>query len=98
MAPHLDRWDSQFRDKGLRIIEVENGRATSPEALQAHLQRKGLTYPVLYDADGSLAVRFGVEAFPTAFLVNRVGKVVWHGYPGRDVAGVEARIQAELAK
>lgn len=98
MAPHLDRWDSQFRDKGLRVIEVENGRATSPETLAAHLQRKQIGYSVLYDADGSLAERFGVQAFPTAFLVNRVGKVVWHGYPGRDVAGVEARIQAELAK
>ncbi len=98
MAPHLDRWDSQFRDKGLRVIEVEYGPATPLAQLEPYLQRKGVAYPVLHDADGSIAQRFGVGAFPTAFLVNRVGKVVWHGFPSRDVAGIEARIQAELAK
>jgi thiol-disulfide isomerase/thioredoxin len=98
MAPHLDRWDSQFRDKGLRVIEVEYGPATSLGELEANLRRKGVAYPVLHDADGSVTQRFGVGAFPTAFLVNRIGRVVWHGFPGRDVAGVEARIRAELAK
>ncbi len=98
MAPHLDRWDSQFREKGLRVIEVEYGPATPLERLEPYLQRKGISYPVLHDADGSITQRFAVGAFPTAFLVSRVGRVVWHGFPSRDVAGVEARIQAELAK
>jgi len=98
MAPHLDRWDSQFRDKGLRVIEVELGLATPLPALEAYLAQKGIAYPVLHDGDGSVTRRFGVEAFPTAFLVSRIGRVVWHGFPTQDLRGVEARIQAELAK
>lgn len=96
MAPHLDRWDSELRDRGLRVIEVELGPATPLATLQAHLQRKGVAYPVLHDGDGSVATRFGVKAFPTAFVVNRNGRVVWHGYPTQDLAGVEAAIRKAL--
>lgn len=98
MAPHLDRWDSELRDRGLRVIEVEYGPATALPSLEQHLRRKPVAYTVLHDADGSVTARFGAQAFPTAFLVDRLGKVVWHGFPIRDVAGIDAAIRAEVAK
>lgn len=96
MAPHLDRWDSELRDKGLRVIEVELGPATPLATLEAHLQRKGVAYPVLHDGDGSVTARFAVKAFPTAFLVGRNGRVIWHGYPTKDLGAVDAAIRKAL--
>jgi hypothetical protein len=96
MAPHLERWDKDWRDRGLRVVEVELGPATPLDALTAHHREKGTTFPVVHDGDGVLAKRFEVKGYPTAFLVGRTGRVVWHGHPTRDLAGFEAAIKKAL--
>lgn len=98
MAPHLERWDSELREQGLRVVEVEYGGATERAELERHLAAKRPAYPVLYDADGALAERFAVRGFPTAFLVDRNGLVVWHGYPAQAPAAVDAAIRRALAR
>ncbi|MCC7138648.1 MAG: TlpA family protein disulfide reductase [Planctomycetes bacterium] len=99
MAPHLDRWEKTYGERGLRVIEVENGRATRDlPTLEQALAARGVAYPVLYDADAAVTERFGVPVFPTAFLVDRNGKVVWHGVPLRDVTAVERRIEQALGR
>ena len=98
MAPHLVRWESKWKDKGLKVIEVEYGPATPLENLRRHMDDLPVEHTVCYDATGEITQRYDVRGFPTAILVNRAGKVVWHGYPSEDAAGVEAEIARALGK
>jgi hypothetical protein len=98
MAPHLVRWEERWKDKGLRVVEIEYGPATALEDLQAHLGEADVTHPVCYDATGEICSRFDVHGFPTALVVGRSGKVLWHGYPSQDVKGVEAALARAIGK
>jgi len=55
-----------------RVVTVasRSGRAVDVER---YLSGAGLHYPVLLDPDGSLSARFGVQAFPTSFVVDTEG-------------------------
>jgi len=99
MAPHLDRWAKELAGRGLRVIAIENGRATRPDAFREHHERSKTKHPVMYDTYGSVTARYGVNGFPQAFIVDRRGIVVWHGHPDAgDVKNVEAELEAELGK
>jgi hypothetical protein len=98
MAPHLDRWHERWSEKGLRVVQVEDGAATSLEELKAWALDRGVAHAILYDGGATLTTRYGVEAFPTGVLVDRVGRVVWHGYPSADPEGVERAIARALER
>ena len=55
-------------------------------------------HTVCYDATGEISQRYDVRGFPTSILVNRAGKIVWHGFPSEDTAGVEAQIERAIGK
>jgi len=40
-----------------------------------------MDYNVAINTPGSTFEQFGVTAIPTAFLVNKSGKIVWTGHP-----------------
>ena len=48
---------------------------TPAEELRAFMAREGLSFPVLRDADGSLAGRYGVRGVPTSFVVDPAGRI-----------------------
>jgi hypothetical protein len=80
------------------VIEVENGAITPRGQFDAHRQSSPVDYAVLYDDDGSVTARFDVRGYPSALIVGRGGKVVWHGFPTQDPAAVEAALDRALAK
>lgn len=96
MTPHLVRWHNEFQDDGLVIIEIDNGSIDSLTDVEEHVRKEGIPFALLHDADGEVTDRFGVNVFPTAFLFDRSGKVVWHGNPTPQTA--EQAIRNALAK
>ena len=48
---------------------------TPVDALQAYMNREGLSFPVIRDVDGSLAARYGVRGTPTSFVVDQAGNI-----------------------
>lgn len=94
MRPHLVRWAKQYADKGLVIIEVDDGRIDALEAVQEHVNRDRPPYAVVYDANGVIVGRYGVMAYPTAYLVDADGKVAWEGHP--TPSSLEAVIEETL--
>ena len=96
MAPHMQTWHEQWAEKGLVVISVENGPQSPLAALEARVRAGTLTHPVLHDRDGRNTVLFAVQGFPSAYLIDRNGKVVWEGVPFRDVAALEAKVKATL--
>ena len=98
MKPHLVRWAKDFSDKGLVVIDVDNGRSDTQAALKADAEKSGLKFPLLWDKDGKNCETYAIRGFPAAFLIGTDGKVVWEGFPGAKFDEVEKLLKAELEK
>ena len=95
MTPHLVKWHDEYSERGLRIVEVDNGQVDELVDVEEHLAEEGIPFPVLHDTDGEVCGRFGILGYPTAYLIGRDGRVIWEGHPG-DVPNHERMIEAAL--
>lgn len=58
---------------GVAAPNLENEK--SEEEIKAFLEENGYTYPVLMDTTGEVFMSYGVNAFPTTFMITREGEV-----------------------
>ncbi|MBM3459966.1 MAG: TlpA family protein disulfide reductase [Armatimonadetes bacterium] len=87
---------NQFNAQGLEILAV-NG-FDKQDVIEKYIKDNSFTFPVILAGDGqsqqyALATAYGVEAYPTNYLIDAEGKVVF-----RSVGFSEAGLKAALAK
>ena len=78
--PALKKWDAQYRDKGLTIIGVHTPELDFErdiDQLRREVAGLGINYPVVTDQDYTTWKAYGVEAWPTVFLLDKQGRVRW---------------------
>jgi thiol-disulfide isomerase/thioredoxin len=78
--PTVKKWDAQYRDKGLTIIGVhtpELDYENNIDNLRREVAALGIKYAVVTDNDYSTWKAYGVEAWPTVFLLDKQGRVRW---------------------
>jgi TPR repeat protein len=108
---HLTKLAEKYKDKGVLVAGLTNEDA---DTVKPFVEKQGdkMAYNVGIDADRKTNKNY-MEAFqengiPTAFIVDKQGRVVWHGHPmvGLDEAleqvvngkyDVEAAKKSELA-
>jgi hypothetical protein len=98
MKRHLVRWHKDYAEKGLVVIDVDNGQVDPFDQLKKEIQKDRLHYPVLWDKAGRNFENYGVRSTPWALLIGSDGKVVWEGNPLPKVEELERGIQTELEK
>ncbi len=82
--PHLTKLQKKFRDKGVTIIGISD---ESAEDVKPFVRKMGraMDYAVAVDPDhrtyATYMDAYARENIPTAFLVDREGRVVWVGFP-----------------
>ncbi len=96
MRPHLVRWDKAYGDKGLVIIDVDNGRIDTKEAVTEHATEEGVGYRTIWDEEGRLCATYGIRGYPSAFLLDTAGEVIWEGFPLPNVETLEALFEEHL--
>ncbi|MEZ4464404.1 MAG: TlpA disulfide reductase family protein [bacterium] len=66
------------------------------DELVAFVKKSGLTFPIIWDPEGKWPAAIGLEAMPTALLVDRTGKVrsVHPGFTDTDGAAITAAARA----
>lgn len=69
--PALQALHDQTGAAGLRVVAVNMQEA--PDAVAAYVAGKGLSFPVLRDAEGTLAAELDVTYLPTTFFVDAEG-------------------------
>ncbi len=85
---HLDELYSKYRDRGLVVLAVTNeGRGL----VDKFVSDTKATHPILIE-DGDSAATFGIQGFPTSFLIDANGKIAWTD----DKGGLEAEIERLL--
>lgn len=94
--PWMNGLHAKHADDGLVILAVnlDQDRAQA----DAFLKKLPPQFRVEYDANGTLAKSFGVEAMPTSFLIDRDGQVrARHaGFRDKQRAGREQEIEQLL--
>jgi len=70
-------------------IAVTSG---SNKKIQLFMKEHNLSYKVINDSDGSLAKRFGIEAYPTTLIYNRNGELKFSEVGYSTTLGLQARI------
>lgn len=55
-----------------------NNSDVTREEVESFLSENGYTYPVAMDLDGSIFAAYGIQAFPTTFMIDKNGNV--YGY------------------
>lgn len=59
----------------LGVAAPELGQEKDEEGIQAFLEENGYTYPVLMDTTGELFYSYGIQSFPTTFMIDRDGNI-----------------------
>lgn len=73
------------------MITVASTSGT-PEDVSRALQERGLSMPVLNDPEGQLAAKWGVNAYPTTFIVGADGRVRFVEVGYTSSLGLRARL------
>lgn len=69
----------KFRLRNALLVGVCPNEKESGDELRTFAQRRGLIFPVYRDPNGAIAKQFGAIATPEVFLLDRQGKLVFHG-------------------
>ena len=81
----------------MTILAVFGKDAGGREGLEKHISSKGVPYPVLFDSSGQNSKALGIKAYPTAFLLDAGGKVIWEGFFNKNnFAAVENLLKVQL--
>lgn len=73
--PALQRVHQVYRAQGVEVIAVN---VTSQDTLfnaRNFVQAKGLTFPILFDEQGSVQSMYRINGLPTTFFIDREGKI-----------------------
>lgn len=93
--PHLTELQKQFKD--VRFIGVSSEEADVVKKFVTKMGDK-MDYSVAIDADGKTSAgymeAFGINGIPHAFIVDKEGRIVWHGHP---MDGLDKAIEEVLA-
>lgn len=99
--PFVKSWDDRYRAKGLTVIGVhspEFDEERKIENLRREVSSLGIHYPVVTDTDYQTWKAYGVEGWPTVFLLDKQGRIRWRHVGEGNYDEAERLIQKLLAE
>jgi thiol-disulfide isomerase/thioredoxin len=103
--PHLTDLQRRYGSRGLQVIGIayEDGTlAEQRERVNFIRTRQGVNYKLLLGEGERCPIRtqLGVEAFPTLFLLDQTGRIVWtgEGLTSQGLARLESEVRRRLGE
>lgn len=75
--PELQALHARHRDQGFSVIGVSVDAARLALEVRGLVEQFGLTYPNVHDARNTIGPGFQIVGYPTSFLIDRQGALVW---------------------
>ena len=86
--PHLTDLQKKFKEKNVVVVAVTDEQASIVKEFVSKMDDK-MDYTVAVDKDRKTSVAyleaFGIGGIPHAFIVDKDGRIVWHGHPMADL-------------
>jgi peroxiredoxin len=97
--PRLQPLFETYKDQGFNVVVVDGKRQT--ELAKKFIDKHGLTYTALENGEDDAEVVknvFGVQSFPTSFLIDREGRVMYShlGFEAGDEEHLAEEIESLL--
>jgi len=73
--PAMQRVFEEYKDQGFTILAVNATQQDSQAAAIQFAAEKGLTFPILFDLDGSVARSYQMTALPSSFFILPDGTI-----------------------
>jgi peroxiredoxin len=71
----MQRVYERFQDQGFVILAVNATNQDSRAAALAFYEELGLSYPLLFDVDGSVSAAYQLRALPSSFFILPDGRI-----------------------
>jgi peroxiredoxin len=84
-VPLLKELNAQYQAQGVVVVGISLDEELKP--LQEMVTAKGLSWPQVHDADGTLVKLFNVKGTPTYYLLDREGKIAAKDIPMNRLRG-----------
>lgn len=96
--PSMNRLLDKYQAQGLEIFSVDFQQ--TPEEIAEFVAKVPTDYPILLDLDGKLSKNWGVFSFPTTFVMDKNGDLIYSLNQGVewDIPELEAPLLELLAK
>ena len=74
--PRLRRYYLRYKDEyDFEILAISTSEESTEEQVREFVEEYQLPFPILYDLDRDVLALYGVNSFPTTFIVNRQGVI-----------------------
>ncbi len=97
--PYVQQWHEKYKDQGLTIIGIHSPEFAYErkfENVQKSVEEKGLTFPIALDNEFETWRSFNNRFWPTLYLLNTEGEVVYKHTGQGNYEETEAQIKALL--
>ncbi len=71
--PLISKKMDKYEKDGLTVLAVN--LAESPQTIRAFVKEYDIQFPILLDAESTIANAYGIDPIPTTFFIDRKGKV-----------------------
>lgn len=99
--PAVKGFDAKYRDKGLTVIGIQSPEFEREKVFENIVQavnKHEIKYPILIDNEMNNWNAFGVNAWPTIFIIDKQGRIRYKQVGEGNYAYQEKVIQALLAE
>ncbi|HCQ5551278.1 TPA: redoxin family protein [Clostridioides difficile] len=101
--PHIEQLYKDYNKNNddvviLGVASPNLGREGSREHVVNFLKDQGYTFPVVLDEEGALAYQYGINAFPTTFIIDKEGYVTQYIPGAMDKATMASFIENQRNK
>jgi len=99
--PSVKEWDKRYRDRGLTIVGVHTPETDGEygiDNVRKQVPALGIKYPIVTDNDYQTWKAYGVEAWPTIFVLDKQGRIRWEHVGEERYEETERVIKALLAE
>lgn len=77
--PHLAELAKKYADKGVVVLSIDSHKDTTPEQIKKYKDEKQLPFAILKDVGNKYADALGAKQTPEVFIVDKEGKLAYHG-------------------
>ena len=94
LMPRLQKMYVNWEKRGLVVLGLDVGE--DADTVEKFAREQSYSFPLLIGAEPDIAARYFVEAYPSTFVIDRLGHIVYRDLGGADPAKLQAAVEKAL--